>query len=169
MSEYSLSDLKSRIGTSKKTVTKMEIEAGKVEEFARAIKDEDPLFRDEEVAMQRGFKTIPAPLTFTRTIYFPRCRPKGIDLDFGFDLGMDPEYTVHGEQSYKFNQLAYVGDTLSAETAITDVYKREGERGGKMIFVEFETEYRNQHGEHVLTERPIRIETEESIDGERNI
>jgi acyl dehydratase len=168
MSDYSLSELKSKVGTSKKTVENFEIEAGKVEEFARAIKDEDPIFRDEDVAQERGFTTIPAPLTFTRVIYFPRYRPDGIDLDFGFDLGMDPEYTVHGEQTYEFNKLAHVGDTLHADTTITDAYQREGERGGEMTFVEFETEYRNQHGDHVLTERPVRIETADSIDGEAN-
>ncbi|WP_255152162.1 FAS1-like dehydratase domain-containing protein [Halorarius halobius] len=164
MPRDSLAELQSRVGGSRKTVEGLKIEAGKVKEFARAIKDDNPVFYDEEVAQERGHPAIPAPLTFTRTAYFPRYRASGIGLDFGFDLGMDPEYIVHGEQSYEFSRPAYVGDTLTGVTTFRDVYQRDGSTGGEMTFAVFETEYRDQHGDHVLTEQATRIETDGAID-----
>lgn len=159
MPEKPLAELRAMIGTSVTTVEGLEVEAGKVEEFARAIRDNNPAHRKVEAAKRQGFEAIPAPLTFTRTAYFPRYRPEGVGMEFGMDLGLHWDRLVHGEHEYEFERPVYVGDVLTGETTLVDVYEREGSRGGTMTFVVYETEYRDGDGELVVTERLTRIET----------
>jgi acyl dehydratase len=166
MPSKSITELESMIGETHEVVEEFEIEAGKVEEFARAIDDDNPAFRDEAAARAQGFDGIPVPLTFTRTAYFPRYRPDGTDELRPFDLGFDPEYSVHGEQEYEYHRQLYVGDVLSGTVTLTDVYTREGKRGGEMTFATYELEYYDESGERVLTERGTSIETSGSIEGE---
>ncbi|WP_343205499.1 FAS1-like dehydratase domain-containing protein [Natrarchaeobius oligotrophus] len=164
MPEKSLEELREMVGTSKVTVEDLHVEAGKVEEFARSIRDDSELYRSEEAAAERGFDGIPAPLTFTRVHMFPRyCPPERRDEKRrGFDLGFDRGRTVHGEQEYEYERPVTVGDTLTGTQTLVDVYQKEGGRGGQMTFAELEIEYRNQDDELVLTERRTRIETAES-------
>lgn len=161
MPEKSMEELESMVGTSKVTIQDLEIEAGKVEEFARAVKDDDPIHRSEEAAADRGFDAIPALLTFTRVRKFPRyCPPERRgEKRRGFDVGFNPQHTVHGEQEYTYERPMYVGETLTGTTTLVDVFQKEGSRGGLMTFAVLETEYRNQDDELVLTERQTRIET----------
>ncbi|WP_323173321.1 MaoC family dehydratase N-terminal domain-containing protein [Natrialba sp. PRR66] len=161
MPSKSLTELEEQVGRTVTTVEDFVVEPGKVEEFARAIKDNNPVFRDESAARDQGYEAIPAPLTFTRTAYFPRNRPDGVDLDHGFDLGFDQSRVVHGEQEYVYERPLYAGDVLSGETTLVDVYERTGSRGGTMTFAVLETVYRDDDGEHVLTERLTRIELAE--------
>jgi len=158
-----IEELRSMIGRSRVTVEGMRIEAGKVAEFARAIGDDDPVYREEDDARDRGFDAVPAPLTFVRTSAFPRYRPDGTAFDdhllFGFDLGFDPRRRLHAEQEYEFERPLYVGDTLTGTTTLVDVFEREGEAGGEMTFATFETEFRNGDGALVVTERMTYVET----------
>lgn len=159
MPDRLLEVLEEKVGESYVTIEGFEVEAGKVEEFARAVGDDDPAYRDEDVATERGFDGVPAPLTFTRVAFFPRYRPERIDEIRPFDLGFDPQHTVHGEQEYEFERVVQVGDVLTGTITLTDVYQREGSRGGSMIFAEFEIEYHDGDGELVITERTTIIET----------
>lgn len=155
-----LDELRAQVGESVRTVEDLRVEAGKVEEFARAVGNDNPAHRDADAAARRGFDAIPAPLTFTRTSYFPRYRPAGIDEDLGFDLGFRREHVVHGEQAYEFERPVEVGDVLTGTTTLVDVYQREGDRGGTMTFAVYETEFRDRDGDLVCTERLTRIETQ---------
>lgn len=166
MPSKSLAALERQVGRTVTTVEDLVVELGKVEEFARAIKDDNPVFRDEESAREQGYETVLAPLTFTRTAYFPRYRPDGVGLNHGFDLGFAQSRVVHGEQEYVYERPIYVGDVISGETTLIDVYERTGSRGGTMTFAVFETVYRNADGEHVLTERLTRIELAGDGDGD---
>jgi acyl dehydratase len=168
MPERSLTELRAMVGESRVTVETFAVEAGKVEEFARAIRDDDPVHRSEEAADDRGFDAVPAPLTFARVSDFPRYCPPGLadENRRGFDLGFDRRHTVHGEQEYVYERPLAVGDVLTGTKTLTDVYQKEGGRGGTMTFAELETEYRTQDGELVLTERKTRIETSGIDDGE---
>lgn len=164
MPSKSMDELKAMVGESHQVVENMRIEAGKVDEFARAVLDDNPAHRDEDAAAEQGFENIPAPLTFTRTSYFDRYRPEGVDDLRPFDLGWNREYSVHGEQAYEFERPVMVGDILSATITLVDVYQREGSRGGLMTFAEFEIEYFDQNDELVVTERASSIETAGAIE-----
>ena len=163
MPNKSMDELEAMIGDSTVTVEDFRIERGKVEEFARAITEPDPVFRDEDVARERGFDGVPAPLTYARVSRFPRYRPDDVD-GYGFDLGFRPEYVLHGEQAYEYERPLQVGDVLTGETTLTDVFQREGGRAGTMTFAVYETEYRNERGDLVLTDRATAIETSGAVD-----
>lgn len=160
MPDKSIDELESLVGTSVVTVEGFEIEAGKVEEFARAIKDDDEVHRDADVARERGFEGVPAPLTFERVSTFPRYR--SVER-FGIDLGFRREYTIHGEQEYEYERPLLVGDVLTGTTTLTDVYQRNGGRGGTMTFAELETTYTDEADELVVTARSVAIETAGAI------
>lgn len=151
------------VGTSVVTVEDFAVEAGKVEEFARAVKDDNPAHRDAEAAAAQGFDRIPAPLTFERVSSFPRY---SVAEGMGIDIGFREEYAIHGEQSYEIERPMQVGDVLTGETTLTDVYQRDGGRGGTMTFAELETEYTDQDGETVMVARATAIETAGAIDAE---
>jgi len=153
--------LRNRIGDAVKSVEGFAVESGKVAEFAAATGANDPLFRDVSVAEERGYDRIPAPLTFTRTSFFPHNRPTDAGR-LGFDLGFDIRAELHGEQAYQFERPVYVGDTLSATTTLTDAYEREGQAGGTMTFAVLETEFVDEAGEPVVTERSTIIEAPEA-------
>lgn len=142
---------KSYIGRTGEPIT-MHVERGKVREFARAIKDEDPLYVDEAYAQQEAGGIMP-PLTFLQTISHwddGRGRPR-----VPFDL----KRVLHGEQEYEFLEPIYVGDALTAVSTIVDIYEKPGKRGGSMSFAVTETTYTNQRGRLVARARHITIET----------
>lgn len=66
-----MDELEAQVGKSVRTVEGLRVEAGKVEEFARAVRDDNHVHHDEDAAAERDFDAVPAPLTFTRTAYFP--------------------------------------------------------------------------------------------------
>ncbi|QLK24817.1 MaoC family dehydratase N-terminal domain-containing protein [Natrinema zhouii] len=163
-----LEALESMVGDSRVTVEAFRIEPGKVAEFARAITSDDPVFREETAAAERGYDRVPAPPTYTQVGRFPRYTPDGID-GTGFDLGFRSEYVLHGEQAYEYERPVAVGDVLEGTTTLADVFQREGGRAGTMTFAVLETEYRDRDGDLVLTDRSTAIETSGAVgDGDGN-
>lgn len=157
------------VGETKVTITDMHVEAGKVEQFARAIRNDDPIHRDESVARERGFERIPAPRTFINTSQSPRFRPGDADtnhvehLNREFNLGFDLHRVVRGEEHLEFERPIYVGDTLTGTTTLEDVYERESKHSGIMTFVKFKIEYTDQQGDIVATQWLTQIETTETV------
>ncbi|UHQ98886.1 MaoC family dehydratase N-terminal domain-containing protein (plasmid) [Natrinema zhouii] len=159
MPEKSMAELESLVGERRQTVTDLTVEAGKVAEFARAIESQNEMFYDGEAAREAGYDDVPAPLTFTRVAYFPRYRVGDDGSSFGFNLGFDPERTVHGEQEYEYSRPVTVGDTLDGTTELVDVYQKPG-TDGTLTFAVLETTYTDADGEVVVIERRTRIERE---------
>jgi acyl dehydratase len=128
------------------------VEAGKIRELALAIGDENPIYTDEEKAREEGFDAIPVPPTFM----------EAIDMWYGVsfedlmkELEIDPKKVLHGEQEYEYFAPVYAGDTIHADTKVTDVRaKRNG-----MAFYTLETVYRNQNNEKVMTARMMLVKT----------
>lgn len=141
---------KSEIGNTSAPIT-MHIERGKIREFARAIKDDNPVYRDEELAKNVG--GIMSPPTFTMTSTFWDDGPRRPLLTF------DVRRLLHGEQEFEYLAPLHAGDVLTATTRVADVYEKQGARGGKMTLGILETTFVNQHGEEVLVSRSTVIET----------
>jgi acyl dehydratase len=127
----------------------MRVEWGKIREFARAVKDADPLYADAERCV--------APPTFLMTIAHwseGGGRP-GVKVDL--------RRLLHGEQEFEYLGPIRPGDVLTARSRTQDVFEKEGKRGGKMTFVVAETEFRNQRGEVVAYLRATTIQTEGAV------
>lgn len=161
-----LADLEEMVGDTHRTVVDFAVERGKVAEFARAVRDPADVYLDEDAAREAGYETIPAPPTFARTSFFPRYRPEGVGHDLGFDLGFDRSRVVHGEQSFTYDRPLYVGDVLTGDTTLSDVYQRDGRGGGTMTFAVLTTEFTDESGARVLEAENTRIETGQAIEGE---
>ena len=57
------------------------------------------------------------------------------------------------------NSRSSGGDRLTGEPGEARSYEKEGRRGGRMKFVEFETVYRDQRGEIVVRSKNTAIQT----------
>ena len=131
----------------------MRVELGKIREFARAVKDDNPNYRNEAGAL--------APPTFLMTI-----------AHWLGDMGqtrsavkLDYRRLLHGEQEFEYVRPIRAGDVLTFRSRTKDVFEKQGKRGGKMLFIIGETEFKNQRGEVVAYTRNTAIETEGAVQG----
>jgi acyl dehydratase len=135
------------------------IERGKIKEFARAMGDKNPLYFDEELAKSMGFRSIPAPPTYT-TSFLHQVPDEDFLLRMMQDMGINVATSVHGESEFEYLAPICAGDVLTVKMTIKDVYSKEGKRGGKMNFITAEATYTNQDGELVEKDRMLFIERE---------
>lgn len=148
---------KSLVGKTGKPFT-MPIEWSKVREFARAIRDPNPVYFNPELAkIEAGGILIPP--TFLQVAAFWQ------DAESVPTANFDLRRILHGEQEFEFFKQIYVGDVLTGTARIADVFEREGGRGGKMTFMVTEIEYKNQKGEKVAVARGTLIETGQAVSG----
>ena len=131
----------------------MRVELGKIREFAKAVKDPNPAYRDGDAPI--------APPTFLMTI-----------AHWVGDLGatrsavkLDYRRLLHGEQEFEYVRPIRAGDALTFRSRTKDVYEKAGKRGGSMLFVVGETEFTNQRGEVVAYMRNVAIETAGAVKG----
>ncbi|MGE3536851.1 MAG: MaoC family dehydratase N-terminal domain-containing protein [Candidatus Tectimicrobiota bacterium] len=157
-------------------IEKFPIEAGHIMLFARAVGDANPIYYDETYARSTEAGTIIAPPTFVQASaqFDPdyRLRPKIGQAWFG--SGKEPTGTpqgsggggtgLHAEQHYEYHRHPRAGDILTATVKPGNTWEKAGRRAGKLIFTETITEYRDQHGELVVTARGIGVRTERPVD-----
>lgn len=130
------------------------VEAGKVREFALAIKDPAPRYVDVAAAAEEGFEGLPAPLTFTVVAGHYRDARAAVRL-----LGLDIARVVVGEVEWTYEQPVVAGDRLDGRRVVAGVRTRVGGRGGTMTLVTLETAFTNQRGQVAVRQREVLIET----------
>lgn len=135
------------------------IEKGKIKEFARALGDKNPVYTDEEYARKLGFRSIPAPPTFTAS-FLHHVPDENFMMNLMKEMGISVATSVHGESEFEYIKPICAGDVLTVRFKITDLYRKEGKRGGKMNFITVEATYTNQEGELVQRDRMLFIERE---------
>jgi len=146
------------IGKQSEPVT-MRVEFGKIREFARAIKDDNAIYFDEEVGRREAGGVMPPP-TFSMTQAFWDSSEGSLMRKLNFDL----RRVLHGGQEFEYVKPIYAGDVLTATARIAEVFKKPGKRGGEMTFAVLETEYKNQKAEVVLYARSTVIETAKPVE-----
>lgn len=128
----------------------MVVEAGKVREFARATKSQNPSY-------DGGPQGAPiSPVTFLMSAQFWQSSENsplsGVDLNW--------ERILHGEQEFVFHgPPPRSGDVLTGQARIDRIYEKAGKRGGTMTFTEQVTEFRDAAGALVAELRSTMIET----------
>jgi hypothetical protein len=130
----------------------MIVEVGKIREFARATKSASP--------DHQGWAPI-APTTFLTVASLwmgPENSPLAGDLNL--------ERVLHGAEEFIFHgKTPAAGDRLVGRARITDVYEKQGRRGGSMQFIEMVHEYRDPDGRLVAEVRSTMIETAAVVGG----
>ncbi|HET6948778.1 MAG TPA: MaoC family dehydratase N-terminal domain-containing protein [Acidimicrobiales bacterium] len=70
---------------------------------------------------------------------------------------------LHAEQHYTYHRPLRIGDVLTATTRPGERWEKQGRRAGVLVFSEQITEYRDQHGELVVTARGVAVRTERAV------
>ena len=91
-----------------------EVGRAKIAEFATAIGDDSPLYRDPEAARAAGHPDVIAPPTFAIAVSLEAAMIVLEDPDVGIDYSR----VVHGEQRFVHHRPIRAGDRLVATTTI---------------------------------------------------
>ncbi len=129
----------------------LEVERGKIAEFARATLGADPAYFRPEGAV--------VPPTFLTTILFWETLVDGANP--WARLKMDQRRGMHAEQEYEFHgPPPRAGDKLTCTSKVTELYEKAGRRGGVLTFAVMVTEFRDATGRLVATAKMTGVETE---------
>jgi len=126
----------------------IEVERGKILEFARATKSDNAAYLDDPTPV--------SPPTFLVTGAFwggqggSAFRKANLDMRRVLDGGR--EFVFHGPPPR-------AGTKLTAQTRLEEIYEKEGKRGGTMTFVVAVQEFRDEAGRLVAEHRSTAIET----------
>ncbi len=119
-----------------------EVSRVKIAEFADAIGDLSPVYRDREAAMAAGYPDVIAPPTFS--IVLSRAASGEAIADPG--LGINYAMVVHGEQRFEYTRPLQAGDVVTAQSTIESI--REV---GPLVMLTTRTEIRTTGGEPLCT------------------
>jgi acyl dehydratase len=89
----------------------------KIREFADAVNDPNPIYRDPAAAQAAGHPDVIAPPTFPIILTLTAGRQVILDPQ----LGIDYTRVVHGEQRFVHNRAVQAGDLLQVVITIEDV------------------------------------------------
>ncbi len=93
------------------------ISATAVQQFADAIADSSPIYRDLDAARAAGYTTIPAPPTFV-THFIVSFAEAGLDTE--------RSQVLHGEQEYVYERPIGVGDAVTVRHRIASIRQSRG-------------------------------------------
>jgi len=119
-----------------------EVSRVKIAEFADAIGDPSPVFRDRDAAVAAGYPDVIAPPTFPIVVTMASSGSAVADPDLGINYAM----VVHGEQRFEYTRPLRAGDVVTAQSTIESI--REV---GRNVMMTTRTELRTVGGEHVVT------------------
>ena len=126
-----------------------EVSRVKIAEFADAIGDANPVYRDSAAAQAAGHPDVVAPPTFA--IVFSMAAAGTAMADPG--LGLNYAMVVHGEQRFSYLRPLTAGDVVTAQPTITEIRD-----AGRNVMMTTSTEIRTVTGELVCTALSTLIE-----------
>ena len=122
-----------------KTWPAVDYEVGreKIGEYANAVGETNPVYRDSDAARAAGFRDVVAPPMFCVVYSAAPVATAMMDPEVGIDFAK----LVHGEQRFEWGEPVCSGDLVSTTARLADVSEKMG-----MGFYVFETESVNQDG-----------------------
>src|SRR5215472_3825731 len=94
-----------------------EVSRVKIAEFADAIGDPSPVYRDPAAARAAGHPDVIAPPTFAIVISMAASQDAIADPG----LGLDYTRVVHGDQRFEYTRPIRAGDVVTAQTTISGI------------------------------------------------
>ena len=119
-----------------------EVSRVKIREFAAAIGDNNPVFRDPEAARAAGYPDVIAPPTFPIVFTLSGAGEALRDPELGLNFAM----VVHGEQRFEYTRPIYAGDVLNCTSTITEI-----RTVGRNETLTVKSDVTTVDGEHVCT------------------
>lgn len=163
-------------------IERFPVEASHIMMFARAIGDPNPIYADDDYAAGTEVGGIIAPPTFVQASaqFDPDYPLRPTIGQRWFGSGREPTGIVreptegegsgaaagglHAEQHFEYHRHPRPGDVLTATTRPGATWEKTSKRAGRLLFSESITEYRDQHGELVVTARGVGVRTENVIE-----
>jgi acyl dehydratase len=96
----------------------------KIAEFADAIGDPDPLYRDAEAARTAGYPDVIAPPTFAVAVRAAEFARRVFTAD---GLGIDPALVLHVEEQYAHTRPLHAGDRVTVRITVESVRPMRGD------------------------------------------
>lgn len=121
-----------------------EVTAESIREFADAIGDPNPLYRDTEAAKAAGYDAVIAPPTYLTKLNFLYGPQMLADPELGLNYAM----VVHGGQEYEHIRPAKAGDVLVGKPRISEIYAK-----GRNEFMVTEADIETAEGEKICVAR----------------
>ena len=103
------------------------ITAERIQEFAEAVGDLNPLYLDPDAARQAGYPNVIAPPTFCMHLRGGKVVPE-VPLEPGLA-------SLHAGQELEFNDEIYAGRTYTVVARLADVYEKTGRSGPLGVIV----------------------------------
>jgi acyl dehydratase len=94
-----------------------EVSRVKIAEFAAAIGDANPVYRDRAAARALGHADVIAPPTFAIVISMSGSGAALADPGLGLNYAM----VVHGEQRFTYTRPLVAGDVVTAQVTLTEI------------------------------------------------
>jgi acyl dehydratase len=126
------------------------IERSRLQFFAKAIGETDPIYTDAAAARDAGYPDLPAPPTFL----FAAELDSGASERMLADLQIPIAKLLHGEQSFGYHRPACAGDTVTVRATISDIYDK---KNGALEFVVKTARATNQKDELVAELRTVLV------------
>jgi acyl dehydratase len=138
----------------------MDIECGKVRDFARAMNAPLPEYLEGEHPLIPATFLITAAYSWGYSLERPRGSAfEQIDHDLSVPLHAEESFTFHGA-------VPRAGDRLHCRASLEDVWRKQGGRGGELTFLTMLTEFRDAGGGLVAEERSTTVTTANAPDAE---
>ena len=99
-----------------------EVAREKIREFADAVGDDNPVYRDQAAAKALGYSDVIAPPTFPIVMSMRAAAQVIRDPEFGLDYSK----VVHGEQQFRYTRPVQAGDVLQVTVRVESVRAAAG-------------------------------------------
>jgi acyl dehydratase len=119
-----------------------EVSRVKIAEFANAIGDPNPVYRDRTAAVAAGYPDVIAPPTFPIVVTVAASGQAIADPGLGINYAL----VVHGEQRFSYARPLRAGDVVTAQSTIETIKTL-----GRNVVMTTRTEVRTVDGEQVCT------------------
>jgi acyl dehydratase len=119
-----------------------EVGREKIREFAAAIGDPNPAYRDAEAAKQLGYCDVIAPPTFAIVVTMRAADQVVYDPE----LGLDYSRVVHRDQKFTYTRPIRAGDRLTVVTTVDAIKSLAGND-----ILTTRAEVTTVEGEHIVT------------------
>jgi acyl dehydratase len=131
----------------------IDVERGKIREFARATSAADPVHTDPTFAQAAGHEDVLA--TATHVVVTGHQRDQHA---FVTALGLDIARIVVGSVSWEYARPLLAGDVLTATRTVVDDESKPGRAGGVNRLVTLETVYVDTSGRVAVRQREVLVE-----------
>src|SRR5580693_10399770 len=126
-----------------------EVSRVKIADFASAIGDPNPVYRDRSAAQAAGHPDVIAPPTFAIVVSMASSGAALADPGLGLNYAM----VVHGEQQFTYARPIMAGDVITAQTTISGIRAIRN-----LTMLNTETHIRAADGECLCTARSMLVE-----------